>query len=156
MKFYPAKAPVAAGVSLKRRFEFLASEIGPQHIKKHVLGIGCLPQQEVRCALLPARSDDQIDIGHVRGVEPDTEALGIDGCRIEFTIPGRLSDPDHQLADALGVYGEHQVKDFKYTGLSRDTFLIDPEGKVARAFRQVDPERTSQDTYEAVMQAKGG
>jgi peroxiredoxin Q/BCP len=61
-----------------------------------------------------------------------------------------LSDPDHQLADFFGVYGEREWKGKKFNGLSRDTFLIDPKGKVARAFRAVDPTTTTQETFEAV------
>ena len=67
-----------------------------------------------------------------------------------------LCDPEHKLADALGVYGDHEVRGFKYTGLSRDTFLVSPEGKVTRVWRQVDPVSTSDETYAAAVAAKGG
>lgn len=61
-----------------------------------------------------------------------------------------LSDPDHRLADFFGVYGEREWQGKKFNGLSRDTFLIDPQGKVARAFRAVNPTSTAQETYDAV------
>jgi peroxiredoxin Q/BCP len=61
-----------------------------------------------------------------------------------------LSDPDHRLADFFGVYGEREWQGKKYNGLSRDTFLVDPQGRVARAFRGVNPTTTSQETYDAV------
>jgi peroxiredoxin Q/BCP len=66
-----------------------------------------------------------------------------------------LSDPEHKLADFFGVYGEREWKGKKFMGLSRDTFLIDPQGKVARAFRGVDPLTTAQETYAAVQQLTG-
>jgi peroxiredoxin Q/BCP len=66
-----------------------------------------------------------------------------------------LSDPEHKLADFFGVYGEREWKDRKFMGLSRDTFLIDPQGKVARAWRGVDPVTTAQETYAAVQQLTG-
>ena len=61
-----------------------------------------------------------------------------------------ISDPEHQLADFFGVYGEREWQGKKFMGLSRDTFLIDPEGKVARAFRGVNPTTTVPETYEQV------
>ena len=61
-----------------------------------------------------------------------------------------ISDPDHELADFFGVYGDHEWQGKKFKGLSRDTFLIDPKGKVVRVFRGVNPTSTSQETYDAV------
>jgi peroxiredoxin Q/BCP len=63
-----------------------------------------------------------------------------------------LSDPEHKLADFFGVYGEREWQGKKFMGLSRDTFLIDPDGKVARAWRKVDPLTTSAATYAAVKE----
>jgi thioredoxin-dependent peroxiredoxin len=61
-----------------------------------------------------------------------------------------ISDPQHELSDYLGVYGEREWQGKKYMGLSRDTFLIDPQGVVVRAFRSVDPATTVMSTYEEV------
>jgi len=47
-----------------RRFE-----VGPQRIHKQHLGIGRLPQQEIRQADLPAGSDQQIERWEISGVE---------------------------------------------------------------------------------------
>jgi peroxiredoxin Q/BCP len=63
-----------------------------------------------------------------------------------------LSDPEHKLADFFGVYGEREWQGKKFMGLSRDTFLVDREGKVVRVFRGVNPQSTSQETYEAIKQ----
>jgi thioredoxin-dependent peroxiredoxin len=63
-----------------------------------------------------------------------------------------ISDPEHELADFLGVYGEREWNGKKYLGLSRDTFLLDPEAKVVRAFRAVDPSSTVAATYDAIKQ----
>jgi peroxiredoxin Q/BCP len=62
-----------------------------------------------------------------------------------------ISDPEHKLADFLGAYGEREWQGKKFMGLSRDTFVIDPHGRVARAFRKVDPLSTAGDTYEALQ-----
>ena len=66
-----------------------------------------------------------------------------------------ISDPDHQLADFFGVYGEREWQGKKFMGLSRDTFLIDPQGRVARSFRGVNPTTTSQETYDAIKSLVG-
>ena len=71
-----------------------------------------------------------------------------------------ISDPEHVLADALGVYGDHRVerpdgKAFEWTGLARDSFLIDPEGKVRQEWRMIDPVEGVEATYAAAMEAMG-
>jgi peroxiredoxin Q/BCP len=66
-----------------------------------------------------------------------------------------ISDAKHELADFFGVYGEREWQGKKYMGLARDTFLIDPQGKVARAFRGVNPLTTSQETLEVVQSMVG-
>jgi peroxiredoxin Q/BCP len=60
-----------------------------------------------------------------------------------------ISDPEHKLADFFGVYGEREWNGKKFMGLSRDSFLIDAEGKVVRAFRRVDPTTTANETLAA-------
>jgi peroxiredoxin Q/BCP len=67
-----------------------------------------------------------------------------------------ISDAEHQLADFLGVYGEREWQGKKFMGLSRDTFLIDPRGRVVRAFRKVDPLSTAGDTYAALQTLMAG
>jgi thioredoxin-dependent peroxiredoxin len=54
-----------------------------------------------------------------------------------------LSDPKHQLGDFLGTY---QGSNY----YSRDSFLIDPNGKVVEVWRKVNPDSTMHDTYAAV------
>src|SRR5271163_135517 len=46
------------------------AEVGPEAVGDKDLGVGDLPEQEVRDALLAAGADDQIGIGHACGVEP--------------------------------------------------------------------------------------
>jgi thioredoxin-dependent peroxiredoxin len=66
-----------------------------------------------------------------------------------------ISDPEHKLADFFGVYGEREWQGKKYMGLARDSFVIDREGKVARAFRKVDPLTTANETYAAARELTG-
>jgi thioredoxin-dependent peroxiredoxin len=69
--------------------------------------------------------------------------------KYELNFP-LISDPDHALADFFKVYGEREWQGKKFMGLSRDTFLIDPNGKVARVLRGVNPSTTSAETYEQI------
>ncbi len=48
-----------------------------------------------------------------------------------------LSDTDHRVAEAYGAWGEKQSYGKAYQGLIRSTFIIDPEGRVAEALRNV-------------------
>jgi len=77
----------------------------------------------------------------VVGVSPDeTKAIAKfdDKYELGFTL---LADPDHAAADAYGVWGEKSMYGKKYFGVQRATFLIDPEGKVARVFPKVQPKQ---------------
>lgn len=48
-----------------------------------------------------------------------------------------IADEDHRLAEAYGAWGEKQNYGKTTIGLIRSTFLIDPEGRVAEAMRNV-------------------
>ncbi len=48
-----------------------------------------------------------------------------------------LSDEDHQVAEAYGVWKEKSMYGRKYWGIERSTFVIDEEGVVQEAWRKV-------------------
>lgn len=48
-----------------------------------------------------------------------------------------LADSEHKVAEAYGAWGEKKMYGKLRKGLIRSTFLIDPEGNVARAWRNV-------------------
>ena len=56
---------------------------------------------------------------------------------LPFTL---LADPDHVVAEQYGTWVEKQNYGKTYMGLERTTFVIDPEGKVAKVLRNVDPD----------------
>jgi peroxiredoxin Q/BCP len=56
---------------------------------------------------------------------------------LPFTL---LADPDHQVAEAYGVWVEKRNYGKTYMGLERSTFVIDAEGRVAKVLRRVDPD----------------
>ncbi|MCB1193861.1 MAG: peroxiredoxin [Leptospiraceae bacterium] len=61
-----------------------------------------------------------------------------------------LSDSDHKLSEALNVYGDQEWKGKVFKGLSRDTFLINPEGKITKIWRKVDPITTVKEILESL------
>jgi len=48
-----------------------------------------------------------------------------------------LSDEDHHVAEAYGVWKEKSMYGRKYMGIERSTFLIDEKGVVTEAWRKV-------------------
>ena len=48
-----------------------------------------------------------------------------------------LSDPDHAVAEAYGVWQEKSMYGRKYMGVERSTFLVDASGKLLKSWRKV-------------------
>ena len=53
-----------------------------------------------------------------------------------------LSDTDHAVAEAFGVWKEKSMYGRKYMGIERSAFLIDEKGKVAQAWYKISPKDT--------------
>src|SRR3712207_2519432 len=51
-----------------------------------------------------------------------------------------LSDPDHKIVEAYGVWVEKSMYGKKYMGTERSTFVIGPDGRLCAIFRKVKPE----------------
>ena len=50
-----------------------------------------------------------------------------------------LSDPDHRIVEAYGVWVEKERDSEKYLGTERTTFVIGPDQRIAAVLRKVDP-----------------
>ena len=73
----------------------------------------------------------------VVGVSPDS-VESHDRFKQKYDLPFRLlSDPDHKVAEAYGVWVEKSMYGRKYMGIERSTFLIDEDGRIARIWRKV-------------------
>lgn len=48
-----------------------------------------------------------------------------------------LVDPEKQMLEAYGAWGEKQMYGKRYMGVNRITYIIDPEGRVAKAWPKV-------------------
>jgi peroxiredoxin Q/BCP len=75
----------------------------------------------------------------VIGISPDEVAAVkrfAEKFDLDFTL---LADADHAVAEAYGAWVEKSMYGRKYMGVQRATFLIDPEGRIAKAFPKVSP-----------------
>ena len=56
-----------------------------------------------------------------------------------------LVDPDKAVLEAYGAWVEKSLYGKRYMGVQRITYLIDPDGKVARAWPKVKPEEHAEE-----------
>src|SRR6266513_1761773 len=64
-----AEPPIARGVREAGLPQMPAIEVRPGGVDEHQLGVGGLPEQEVRGPLLTGRADEQVDVGQAGLVE---------------------------------------------------------------------------------------
>ncbi len=86
----------------------------------------------------------------VLGVSPDpisSHEKFRDKFQLNFPL---LSDEDHQVAEAYGVWKEKSMYGRKYWGIERSTFIIDEKGVVAEAWRRVKPKGHAEKVEEAL------
>jgi peroxiredoxin Q/BCP len=97
---------------------------------------GCTVQA---CALRDSWSDLETR-GEIFGVSVDSEKSHekfIGKYQLPFPL---LSDTDHKIVEAYGVWVEKSMYDKKYMGAERSTFVIDADGRLSAIFRKVKPE----------------
>ena len=69
----------------------------------------------------------------------------------KFDLPMTLlADTDHVASEAFGVWEQKSMFGKKYFGVSRTTFLISPDGTLARIFRKVEPEGHGEEVARAL------
>ena len=87
------------------------------------------------------------------GVSPDTVEQDVkfrDKYDLPFTL---LADPEHEVAERFGVWSEKQYMGRTYWGVNRSTFLIAPDGTVAKVMHDVKPEEHADDVLAALSPA---
>ena len=76
------------------------------------------------------------------GLSPD-DVKSHQKFRDKFELPFRLlADPDHAVSDRYGVWGKKKFMDHEYMGVDRATFIVGPDGKLAKVFPKVNPPAT--------------
>ena len=75
----------------------------------------------------------------VLGVSPD-DVASHQRFKSKYELPFTLlADPDHRIAEAYGVWGERTTYGRTSMGITRSTFVIDRDGRIARAMRGIRP-----------------
>lgn len=64
---------------------------------------------------------------------------------LNFTL---LSDTDHKLNEAFGIWVEKSMFGKKYMGTLRSTYVINEAGKIIMSWQKVKPEGHAKDVYE--------
>ncbi|MFN2477404.1 MAG: thioredoxin-dependent thiol peroxidase [Chthoniobacterales bacterium] len=97
---------------------------------------GCTVQA---CALRDSWSDLE-SRGEIFGVSVDP-AKSHEKFITKYQLPfPLLSDVDHAIVEAYGVWVEKSMYGKKYMGAERSTFVIDAAGRISAIFRKVKPE----------------
>jgi thioredoxin-dependent peroxiredoxin len=98
---------------------------------------GCTAQA---CGIRDTFEDFEQSGAVVLGVSPDEESSHVKFKQkygLPFTL---LADPEHEVADEYGVWGERKYMGKTYWGVERSTFLIDENGRVSKVMRRVKPD----------------
>jgi peroxiredoxin Q/BCP len=100
---------------------------------------GCTKQS---CAVEESLPDLQKAGVEAVGISPDdveAQAKFASKFHLGFDL---LSDPDHAVAEAYGVWGEKSMYGKKYMGIIRSAFLIDEKGNLEAVAYKVSPANT--------------
>jgi peroxiredoxin Q/BCP len=109
---------------------------------------GCTTQA---CGIRDHRADYEAAGAVVLGVSPDpVDAVKkfADKQSLNFRL---IADEDHSVCDLYGVWAEKTNYGRTYWGAQRSTFIIDPDGTVAKVFPKVSPKTHD----EVVLKALG-
>jgi peroxiredoxin Q/BCP len=88
----------------------------------------------------------------ILGVSVDTVDSHKQFCTKDGLTFHLLADPEHKVVDeygSLGHFGEMTIA-------NRNTFLIDPKGKIVKVWIKVDPKVHSEEVLTAIQEAKKG
>ncbi len=90
----------------------------------------------------------------VIGVSVDSvkkHAKFVEKYSLPFTL---LSDEDKKIVEAYGVWGEKKFMGRTYMGTNRVSYLINPEGKIAKVYDKVKPEEHADEVLADVKQLR--
>ena len=108
---------------------------------------GCTTQA---CGIRDAYGEFRRRGAVVLGVSPDDESSHAK-FREKYSLPfALLADPDHSVAETYGVWVEKNSYGQKRMGIERSTFVIDPQGNVAKVMRRVKPDTHASEVIEAL------
>jgi thioredoxin-dependent peroxiredoxin len=81
------------------------------------------------------------------GVSADSEKSH-EGFRNKYQLPFELiSDKEKQIIQLYGAWGEKKMMGRAYMGILRQTFVIDPEGRIGAIIDKVDTKNHAQQLF---------
>jgi peroxiredoxin Q/BCP len=86
----------------------------------------------------------------ILGVSVDTPDSHKQFCTKEGLTFRLLADPEHKVVDEYGSLGHFAT----FTIANRNTFLIDPQGKIVKVWTKVDPSHHSEEVLAALSELK--
>ena len=109
---------------------------------------GCTKQAcSVRDAMVDLAETGVTAVG-ISPDKPDKQKKFDDKYDLGFPL---LSDPDHQVAQAYGAWGEKSMYGKTYEGIIRSSFLIDGDGTLLQVSYKVEPLNTVPDAKKALV-----
>lgn len=92
----------------------------------------------------------------VWGISPD-DAASHARFRSKYGLPFTLlSDVDHAVADAYGAWGVKQSYGRETVGIIRSSFLVGPDGRIARAWPKVKADGHAAEVVQALREVRAG
>ena len=106
------ETPLASGIAFKGLIESLFIEVRPKQGGKVELGVGKLPQQKIRDALLTAGADEQIGVGRTSHAQIRRQAVGIELLHQPWCAAGNPVFVQHRHGKrnpAARAYGRQRI-----------------------------------------------
>ena len=101
---------------------------------------GCTKQA---CAVRDVYANIDAQGAVVIGISPDSLSALVK-FREKYDLPFvLLSDPDHEVAEAYGAWGEKKMYGKTYMGIVRSHFAINEQGRLTEMELKVKPETTA-------------
>jgi peroxiredoxin Q/BCP len=108
---------------------------------------GCTAQA---CGIRDAWGEFERSGAVVLGVSPDSPKSHTK-FREKYGLPFTLlADEDHAVSEAYGVWVQKSFAGKKYMGVERSTFVISPDGTLARVMRRVKPDTHADEVLAAL------
>jgi len=108
---------------------------------------GCTAQA---CGIRDAYAEFERAGAVVLGISPDKVAKHVK-FREKYDLPFTLlADPEHEVAEQYGTWGEKRYMGRTYWGVDRTTFLIAPDGTVTNVMKGVKPDTHTDDVLAAL------
>jgi thioredoxin-dependent peroxiredoxin len=108
------------------------------------------------CAFRDLKSEMEAAGAVVLGVSPDSvESHGKFRDKFKLNFP-LLADEGHALAEQYGAWREKNMYGKKSMGVQRSTYLIGPDGKIARVWKKVNVDGHDAAVLEAIKKLADG